>query len=193
MNLTALIVTGLAFVAVLVAGITIVATPYDFANLPYFEQTQCTPVAVTVVKMPLCDVVSDEFGTEYYDEYVAIWKCNETGASILENPFSGNRQESIAQNNANNYPLNIIQNVSCNSKNLPIAYPGWKNFFQCQVWNTCFFDTDMIEDLQINSQDRYNRGFHLLYASIPLFVALVVFFIIFSSIICECCKKSQYI
>jgi len=188
------IVSFVALFAVFIAGITIVSTPYDFENLPYFADTQCTPSAVLVVKMPLCDATSDaEGGTNYYDEYVAIWKCQETGATILENPFAGNRQEQIAKNSINDFPLQVTQNVSCNTKNPPIQYPGWKNFFQCQVWNTCFFDTDMIEDLQANAYDRYQRGYHLLYASAGLFVLTAICFTILMMDVCECFGKQQYI
>jgi hypothetical protein len=173
----------------LIAGITIVATPYDFENLPYFADTQCTPVSVTVVKMPLCDVVIDSEGSrDYYDEYGAIWKCQETGATIMENPFAGNRQQKIAENSINDFPLQVTQNVSCNTKNPPIQYPGWTNFFQCQVWNVCFFDTDMIEDLQANSLNRYQRGFHLLYASAGIGALCIASFIVFMADMMSCCK-----
>lgn len=194
-----LVVTAIIFVtffAVLIAGITIVATPYDFENLPYFADTKCTPIAVTVVTMPNCDTTATESGTIYYDQYVAIWQCKETGASILENPFAGNRQESIARNSIGDFPLKITQNVSCNTVNLPVQYPGWKNFWGCQVWNTCFFDTDMIKDLQANAQTRYNRGFHLLYASAGLAGLSVICFIVSMVILCDCCscgKRSEYV
>ena len=110
--------------AVMIAGVTIVVTPYDFENLPYFATTQCTPVNVTVVKMPLCDVIRSEYGTGYYDEWIAIWKCLETGASLVENPFAGNGQQSIAMNSMNDFPLGVLQNISCNTLNLPVQYPG---------------------------------------------------------------------
>jgi hypothetical protein len=183
-------VTGVAFFIVIIVGMTILGTPYDFENLPYFTDTQCTPVAVTVAKMADCDSVTTDGGaTVYYTEYVAVWKCKETGASILENPFTGKRQESIAQNNANDYPLNIIQNVSCNSVNLPINYPGWINFHACQVWNTCFFDTDMIHELQNNALYRYNQGYHLLYASAGIGGLCLIFIIIFTVDMYKCCSS----
>lgn len=192
--LIATIVTFVAFFAVIIAGVTIVATPYDFENLPYFADTQCTPSAVSVVMMPKCDSTTIEGDTTYYDEYVAIWKCLETGASILENPFAGNRQQQIAQNSIGDFPLNVRQNVTCNTVNLPVQYPGWKNFFKCQVWNTCFFDIDMIEDLQANAVTRYNRGYHLLYASAGIIGLCVICFLAFLIICFECCSRgSQYV
>jgi hypothetical protein len=179
-----------AFFAVLIAGITIVSTPYDFENLPYFAQTQCTPIAVTVVKMPLCEFVSGGEGPDsYYDQYLAIWKCKETGASIIENPFAGNRQLSIAQNSINDFPLQVTQNVSCNTVNLPAQYANWTNFYNCQVWNTCMYDIDMIEDLQANAQDRYNRGYHLLYASAGIGGVCLIFLTIYFIDLSRCCRK----
>lgn len=72
------IVTGTLFLAtfaVLIAGIVILVTPYDFENLPYFKPTQCTPVAVTVATMPNCKTINSEYGSATFDEYVAIWQC----------------------------------------------------------------------------------------------------------------------
>lgn len=189
-SLVLTMVTFVAFFAVLIAGITIVATPYDFENLPYFSIIQCTPIAVSIIYMPLCDEVNDgDGGIYHYDEYAAIWQCKETGATIMENPFAGNRQRQIAENSMDDFPLNQIQNVSCNTKNLPAQYPDWTNFFQCQVWNTCFFDTDMIEDLQANSLNRYQRGFHLLYASAGIGALCLVSFIVFIVDMMGYCKK----
>lgn len=119
-------------------------------------------------------------------------KCTQ----ILLNPFSGDTNKDLIIRSINDFPLNVTQNVTCNSVNLPTQYPGWKNFYECQVWNTCFFDVDMIEDLQENAEIRYNRGYHLLYASAGLAVAFIVLLIISLCILFECglcTKNSQYI
>lgn len=187
-------ILAVASSVVLLSGLTIVASPYDYENLPNFAPSQCTTSAVTVVLMKRCEVFRGEFDDAYFDEWVAVWRCRETGASIIENPFAANRRKTVAVNNMNDYPLEVLQNVTCNTINLPAEYPSVTNFFQCQVWNTCFFDVDMIEDLQENAAKRYERGHNLLYASAGLFVASCIFFVIFMLDICgPCSKKTEFV
>lgn len=161
----------------MIPAVVILTVPYDFENLPYFAPTTCTPINVTVVKMFNCDEMKTEYGTTYQSEWIAIWKCQETGASLVEHPFAANPQESIAKNDVNDYPLNVLQDITCNTRVPALQYPGWSNFFGCQVWSTCFFDIDMIEDLQQNAQSRYNRGYHFLIAC-SIFAGLSVVFIV---------------
>lgn len=176
-NCAGLIVVCFLFVltfSLMIPAATILNVPYDFDNLPNFATTQCTPVQVSVVKMPGCSVVRGEYSDRYVDEWIAIWKCLETGASLIENPFASNSKQVIAQNSINDYPLNVLQNISCNTAVAPLQYPNWSNFYGCQVWSTCMLDVDMIQDLQQNAQVRYYRGYQLLYASL---VFLVVSFV----------------
>lgn len=190
-----LTIFGIGCISTFVAGLAIISVPYDFENLPNFADTQCTPINVNVAKMENCGSLDYEYGTSYYSEYVAVWECKESGASIIENPFAGNRQKSIAKNNMDDYPLNVIQNVSCNNVNLPAKYPNLQSFYQCQVWNTCFFDVAMIKDFQENALERYNKGYHLLYATAALAGVLAILFIIFLIVCFNCfnCKRLEYI
>jgi len=191
-GITAIIVVT-ASVAVLVAGIALRQYPIDYDNLPNFGNSSCTPTAVTTIKLDNCFVTTDAEGsTSAHSEWIAVWKCQETGASIVEDPFSAVNSQTVADNSNNDYPLGVAQDVYCNKVNLPITYPNVVNFNQCQVWNACFFDVSMIIDLQANAQNRYNQGLHLLLASAGLFGLSIILAVICVVTVC-CCDKPQFV
>ena len=187
------IVAFAAALAVMSAGITLRRYPIDYSNLPNFKNATCTPAAVTTIKLDQCYTSSDaEGGSTIASEWIAVWKCQETGACVVEDPFAAVGSQTVADNSNNDYPLGVTQDVYCNTVNLPSAYPNVVNYNQCQVWNACFFDVPMILDLQANAQTRYDQGLHLLYACAGLY-GLSLVLAALCIVITFCCDKPQFV
>jgi hypothetical protein len=180
-------VLAMTSVATLIAGVTLRQYPIDYVSLPNFKNASCTPVEVTTIKFENCFVTTDSESSAvtYSSEWIAVWKCQETNASVVEDPFSAVSSQTVADNSNHDYPLGVTQDVYCNKVTLPSSYPNVLNYSQCQVWNACFFDGPMIIDLQANAQNRYDQGLHLLFASAGLFAGAVIILAI--CLICVCC------
>ena len=188
---TATVVTFIASIALVSAGLGITQYPIDFANLPNFGNATCTPDAVTTIELNRCYQHSDGDGAiDYYIEWIAVWRCRETGASIVDDSFAAVSSSAVANNSATNYPLGVTEDVFCNQVVPPSSYPNVVNFGQCQVWNACFFDVSMILDLQANAKNKYDEGLRILYASAGVFGFCLMLFV--ASLVLWCKTKDDF-
>ena len=81
----------------------------DINNLPYFHETNCTPTVVQTTYMFHCKAVDGpEGGTSYTNKWIATWG-DKKGFTIIEDPFSGKSSQILADNDKNDYPLNVMQ------------------------------------------------------------------------------------
>ena len=89
--------------SMIVLGIGGVTLNYagDVENLPNFAIANCTISAVQVVTLKDCGINGGDYGPSHYDEWIAVWQCQETGASIVENPFSARFTASSASRDQN--------------------------------------------------------------------------------------------
>lgn len=184
LSIVSLIATAALFIAslivLIIGGITI-SYAGDVENLPNFAIANCTVSAVQVATLAGCAFNPNDYGPSYYDEWIAVWQCRETGASIVEDPFSSRFSPNSASRDRNDYPLNVSQVVMCNTVNPPVMYPNADHTRAtgCQVWSTCFFDVDMVKYMQLNGVSDRQRGFVLLFTGIALLGISFVFCIVY--------------
>lgn len=175
-----------SMIVIIIGGVTLYYAG-DVENLPNFAVRNCTVSAVQVTTLTDCGVNGGDYGPPYYDEWIAVWKCQETGASIVENPFSSRISASSASRDQADYPIGASQAVMCNTVDPPVLYPNsdYTQATGCQVWSTCFFDVQMIQYMMANSESDRKRGFILLFTGIGLVGISLIFFFVYIASICR--------
>ncbi len=168
--LTALLLIG--SIVVMSVGGVLIHYAGDIENLPNFAETNCTIAAVEVATLIDCGTAETEYSSTRYTEWTAVWQCQESGASIVENPFSSRSYRSWALNDRGDYTINSTAVVMCNIVDLPCPFPvvEAKALTQCQVWSTCFFDVEMVKYMQENSESDQHKGYILLFTGIAIMV-----------------------
>jgi hypothetical protein len=180
-SLTASVALFICSIIVMSIGGSNIHYAGDVENVPNFAPVNCTISAVQVVILPKCAIGSTDFGGRPIDKWIAVWQCQETGASIVENPFAAKLYKQSATNDQGDYSLGASQVVMCNAVNPPVTYPNsdYTPNTGCQVWSTCFFDVTMIEYMKANGKTDKARGFALLFTGLALLGLCLIFVIVY--------------
>ncbi len=169
-TLSSSIILFVGSIIIIVVASIFIGYAGDIESLPNFGPANCTISKVQVTTLTNCGINAGDYGPPYFNEWIAVWKCKETGASIVENPFAGRFFPQSAYNDQNDYDLDTTHMVMCNTVNSPMLYPTVTFVTGCQVWSTCFFDVATIKYMQENGESDNRKGFILLFTGIGLLV-----------------------
>jgi hypothetical protein len=96
-----------------------------------YTRTKCTLVQVRVGECP------------NGGGFIAIWKRQETGGSVVESPFALRTTLALAETNVNDYPLNATYDCMCNGFYID-PFP----MLNCNFNDACMLDTRVVDYMQ---------------------------------------------
>jgi len=170
------LVCGIFGILFMFTGLIVHSSNGDVEHIYGFVETQCTLTAARVVSMPNCVP-----GGQYHikTEYIAIWKREEDGSTVIEDPYAGKSTEDLASRDLDDYPLNVTQRCICNP-NFVNTYPVIQGYVMCQLWKACVLDVDMIIDKQNNSGGYLTASYTLLIlGGVVIILSIIVFIAVF--------------
>lgn len=136
-----------------------------------YKATHCTLKAVTVAG---CTTGG----------YAAVWKRGETGATVVQSPFSFRATERLAHLDTNNFPLN--QTYDCMCEQSFIFYPS----VNCDFQGACILDSATVAYMQnVGGVYRYAWLALVVIGSLALVFSLLG--AIFLAGACLCSKKKS--
>lgn len=141
------ILTGMNFVMVLTIltiGILTIGYTANFHIAAEYETASCVLTAASTISIGCVS-----------NYYVATWS-NGLGRTILQSPFSANRNKTYTDSQLNNYPFNVPIECMCRS-DINIIYPEVKKETPCDVYGQCFLNTQAL-DFMKGQQYLYNIG-----------------------------------
>jgi hypothetical protein len=145
--------------------------PDDF---PGFALSNCSLAKSQVVRYQNCG-------------YTALWQNEDAIAStVMTSPFSVTTSQSLAEKEADNYPLNTALPCMCSSE-LKTTFPATFNHdSHCNIWGaTCYLDTKLVGYIQ-KSSAKYVQLAEILigFSAITTVVSLTI-----TIIMCVCARR----
>ena len=181
-KLTCLVVIGLVIlfiglVSMIGVGISMMMVSGNGKDLNSYTSRNCTPSASSISYLYRCQTYSGEYRDPYKSEWVAIWQDFATGYTILEDPFSPKDNIIDATRDLGDYIVNSTYPCMCNFNVGSVMYPGVEGVegvLNCNVWDTCFFDVDLVDYLKANNVNNNRTGIILMGVGLGILGILIM-------------------
>lgn len=176
-QITSVILAGMVFImalTVLTIGLITITYTANFHIASEYKTAMCTLTTSSTVSIGCVS-----------NYYVATWS-NNIGKSVVQSPFSTNRNKEYVDSQLNNYPFNVPIECLCRS-DININYPGVLRELPCDAYAQCFLNIQVL-DFMKNQQYLYNIGVTLIIMGIVGILILMTLF----GILCFQRRKLKY-
>lgn len=192
-----LVLLGVCCLTMIVVGLTLRELKTGVQNFPDFAEANCTLARVNITELKDGCVSSDPGGMQTFVEWIAVWERAETGTSVVIDPFAGRAVAALAEDDAEDYPLDTVR-CMCSTGKVGALFPTLKDVMQCQVWGVCMLNVELVEELQRSAQQVHGTGTVLVLVggicALVLGVGLCGFglYWCFNSKQISCLRRQQY-